>query len=119
MTTVNVFDFLIIGCGLYMVYNGIVMKTQKQIKAGVVLGKNADPNNIKDKDGFIAYMWWKLVAMGVMCAISGLLNVILTVYGGDSSISYYIQVGMNMLFFLLLLIYSVITMKAQKKYITQ
>ena len=60
----NLFDYLIILSGLYLVYTGINMKQTGEIKTGVIVSKDVDVNRIKDKEGFIKYMYARVLIIG-------------------------------------------------------
>lgn len=117
MTSINVFDFLIIFCGLYMAYTGVLMKTKGKINTGVVLSRNVDPDTIKDKEGFIKYMWSKLLALGLLCASSGIFNVTISTTIEQTEKVVMVQLIMNAFFFVLLIIYTAVVMKAQKRFL--
>ena len=113
MSTLNFFDIIVFGCGLYMVINGIQMKVSGKINTGLVLARNTSPDNIKDKEGFIAFMWSKLVVIGAVCALSGVVNIWLSRVE-EAGIA---ELIINALFFVILIIYGVVVTKAQKKFI--
>ena len=112
MSTLNIFDLIIIICGLYMAINGVLMKTHKKINTGLVLAKNTPEERIRDKDGFIAYMWWKLTLIGVICTISGIVNIACSSVEGLEILSFVF----NAVFFIILVIYGVVVTKAQKRF---
>jgi len=112
----NIFDLLIVLCGFYMAYNGVIMKVNGKINPGVVLSRNVDPNAIKDKEGFIKFMWWKLLVIGLICATAGIFNMAVSRMG-DSSTLMVIQLVLNLGFFVLLMIYAVVAMKAQSRFL--
>ena len=113
----NVFDALVIVCGLYMAYCAVMMKAKGRINSGVVMSRNLDESQLKDKQGFIDYIWWKLLVVGLLCAASGIFNIIYTRYAQESEQYVIVQVAVNTVFFILLIIYGLIVVKAQKKYL--
>ncbi len=112
----NLFDILVIGAGLYMAYCSVMMKIKGQINSSVVLSRNVDENSLKDKEGFIGYIWWKLLAVGLLCAASGVFNLVYTSVAEVSDTYIFVQIGVNTFFFILLIVYGVVVVKAQKKY---
>lgn len=115
----NIFDALITICGLYLAINGIMMKVNGTINPGVVLSKNVKVDNIKDKEGFIKYMWPKLLICGLLCAAAGIFNMTFASMVGEGDIYLFIDLGVNALFFVLLIIYGLFAVKAQKLFVKQ
>ena len=113
MSSFSIFDMIVIACGIYMAVNGIIMKTKGTINKGLVLPKNITEERLKDKEGFIKYMWPRLLICGVVVTISGFINIILTSIEGMAIADLLI----NMIFFVVLIIYAVIVSRAQKKFI--
>ncbi len=113
----NVFDFLVIICGLYMAYCAVIMKTQGRINSGVVLSRNIDESQLKDKEGFIRFIWPKLLCIGLLCAASGIFNLAYSRYSEQNPDTYMmVEVIVNMGFLALLVIYMVIVTRAQKRF---
>jgi len=112
MDVLNIFDMLVLFCGIYMAINGILMKTQNKINASLVLGKNVKEAELRDKEGFIAYMWWKVLAIGIVCALAGATNLILSKIDGMAIITTILDI----VFFAILVVYGIIISKAQKKF---
>lgn len=113
MNVLSVFDILVVFCGIYMAVNGVLMKTKNKINASLVLGKNIEESHIRDKAGFINYMWWKLLAIGIVCSISGVANIIL----GRMENMMLVSSILNIVFFAILVVYGVVVSKAQKKFL--
>lgn len=59
-------DILCMLCGAYLLYTGVVMKVQGRIISNVVLRKNTNEDSIRDKEGFIQYLYWKLAVIGIV-----------------------------------------------------
>lgn len=112
----SIFDILVVACGLYMAYCAVMMKTQGRINSGVVMSRSLDESQLKDKQGFIDYLWWKLLAVGLLCAASGLFNITYTKYAQTSEQYVFVEIAVNSVFFVLLIIYGLIVVKAQKKF---
>lgn len=68
-------DILCMLCGVYLIYSGIAMKVQGKIVGNVVLGKNMNENAIRDKDGFIRYLYLKLVITGVVIILAMVVSI--------------------------------------------
>ncbi len=109
----NVMDFICIFCGGYLMYVGIVMKTQGKINANVVLSKGISENAIRDKEGFIKYLYGKLVFIGAVIVLSGIVNLVIDLQGGDDGM---VSLITFVIFIVAMVAYGVLVSKALKKY---
>ena len=112
----SIFDLLVTVCGLYMAYCAVMMKARGRINSGVVMSRSLDESQLKDKEGFINYLWWKLLIVGLLCSASGIFNMTYTRYAQSSEQYLIVQLVVNAVFFVLLIVYGLIVVKAQKKY---
>ena len=110
------FDMLVIVCGLYMAYCAVMMKVKGRINSGVVMSRNISENQLKDKEGFIKYIWPKLLCVGLLCAASGAFNLIYSSMEVEPEKYAIVELSVNAVFFVLLIVYGVIVVKAQKKF---
>lgn len=109
----NVMDFICIFCGVYLMYVGIVMKTQGKIVANVVLSKGISENAIRDKEGFIRYLYGKLVLIGAVIVLSGIVNLVVDYQGGDDGM---VSLITFIIFVAAMTVYAIVVSKALKKY---
>ncbi len=114
--SLNVFDLLVVVCGLYMAYCAVMMKTKGRINSGVVMSRSLDESQLKDREGFINFLWWKLLIVGLLVSASGIFNMIYTRYASEAETYVLIQIIVNSIFFVLLIVYGLIVVRAQKKY---
>ena len=109
----DLMDFICMISGVYLMYAGIVMKTQGKINANVVLSKGISESAIRDKEEFIRYLYGKLVLIGAVIVLSDIVNLVIRYQGGDygtlSRITFVI-------FIVAMVIYVVVVSKALKKY---
>lgn len=109
----DLMDFICIISGGYLMYAGIVMKTQGKIVSNVVLSKGISENAIRDKEGFIRYLYGKLVLIGAVIVLSDIVSLVIKYQGGgDSTVSLIIFV----IFIAAMAAYAVVVSKALKKY---
>lgn len=106
-------DFLCIIGGGYLVYAGIVMKTQGKIVNNVVMNKGADESALRDKEGFINYLYWKLIAIGAVVILAGVANVVNDLTTQLAIISTLSSIA----FFAAIVVYAVFVNKALKKFL--
>ena len=69
-------DGLFIGCGIYIVYQSVVMRKEGVIPEGVMLNKGTVLSNNADIVGFILSMYWKGIITGLAAVVSGLLGIL-------------------------------------------
>ena len=108
----DLLDFVIIFSGVYLAYSAITMKTKRVIVANVVLNPNIKESAIKDKQGFIDYIYIRLLIVGIVIILSGLANMFNNYNQGSSIISLLTL----LLFAASLVAYSVVTKAALKKF---
>lgn len=108
----DVIDILCILCGAYLVYAAVVMKTQKRIIGNVLLKKGTDENSLKDKDGFINFLFAKVLVVGILWIIGGIINFINSYVGGPAAMTTVVCV----LFGVSLVVYGVLTNLAMRKF---
>lgn len=110
------FDFLMDGLitffGLYLIYSAFIMKRNGTIPP-VILSKDRKVEKDSDISGFIGYMYGKTMLVGVCTTVCGVVGLINDQFGGFS----YIQIGMTILFFVIVVIYGHLSVKAQKKFL--
>ena len=80
-------DILCILCGAYLVYAAIVMKTQGRIINNVLLKKGMDENSLKDKEGFIRFLFAKVLQVGILVIIGGIINWVNTYLSGPKVVT--------------------------------
>lgn len=113
MGSVNIFDILIILCGLYMIYTAVIMKIKGRITPGIVVSKDVDTKKIRDKEGFIGYMFGKVLLMGVLTSAIGGFGIVVT----RLNLPAYITLISLGCFMVLLIIFAVASNRAKKQYI--
>lgn len=80
----NLMDFICIVSGVYLMYAGIVMKTQGKIVSNAVLSRSISENAIRDKEGFIRYLYGKLVLIGAVIVLSDIVSLVMEYQSGDN-----------------------------------
>lgn len=113
MNTSTFFDLLITGSGFYLIYIAIIMKKKGEIKQGVIVSKDVDIDKIRDKKGFIDYMFSRLLLVGVLTIAAGMVSLLNTYFTGPS----YISIIIVVIYLLVLILFTAATVKARKKYI--
>lgn len=109
-------DWIVILCtisGVYMMYAAIVMKYKGKFIKSVVLSNGVDENSIRDKEGFIKYLYIRLLTCGVVDVIMGIICLISDYISGPGIMS----VIANLVFFASLVAYMIFINKALKKYV--
>lgn len=106
-------DLLCIIGGGYLVYAGVVMKTQGKIVSNVVMNKGADESALRDKEGFIQYLYLKLIIVGVVVMLAGVANIV-----NDLTMkSAILATALNCAFAVAIIVYAVFINKALKKFL--
>lgn len=69
-------DVLFLASGIYLIYTACIAKRNGTITANVMLDKSTDERNIKDKSGYIEYMYKRILIVGALIAVSGIINLV-------------------------------------------
>ncbi len=105
-------DLLMCGCAVYILFLTLKMK-----KTGVIpqflVSPRINLNRAKDTPGFINYMFPRLI----IYSIAVFLFAAVSIAGSIFKISPYITVFTIVAFFVILVYYCVITIKAQNRYL--
>lgn len=113
MGNMNIFDLLIGASGVYLIYTAVEMKRTGEIKTGVLVSKEMDVNKMKDKEGFIRYMFGRVLLAGVLIVLSAAGNLARTSLNGPAWLSMAGNIG----FFVALVLYMLAYAKAKKMFI--
>ncbi|MFI3212214.1 MAG: hypothetical protein R3Y24_02635 [Eubacteriales bacterium] len=106
-------DAIIGGMGIYIMVQGINMKKTGVIPEGLLVSKKVNLNSIKDKAGFIQYMFLPTMILGVLGLLSGVVGTVNDYMSGLDVIT----AILSGLFLIALIAFYVMDIKAQKKYI--
>ena len=69
-------DFLFLLSGVYLMGTAITAKTQGNISANVMLSKNTSEKDIEDKEGFINYMYKRILLAGILIVVAAIVHLI-------------------------------------------
>lgn len=69
-------DILFFASGAYLIYTAVVAKKKGSVTGNVMLGKDMAENDIKDKAGFIAYMYRRILLAGVMIIVGSMIHLV-------------------------------------------
>ncbi len=111
----GVIDFLFFASGCYLIYTAISAKKNKTIAANVMLSKNTNEKDIRDKVGYIDYMYKKILFAGVLICIASVIHLANDYYIHSQTLTW---VGIALIF-AALVIYVISFSRGQKQYLTQ
>lgn len=106
-------DVLFLASGVYLIWTAISAKRQGNIVANVMLGKDISEDNIKDKVGFVEYIYKRILLSGVLIVIGSAVHLINDYYIFSNALTW---VGIALVF-IALVIYISAYMRGQKRYI--
>lgn len=95
-----------------LIYNAIKMKSSREIPKMVVSAR-IDLEKAIDKEGFIDYMFPRLIFLGVAIFVFSVFALL----SGYLGLNAYISFISDMAFFVIIIVFGVITVKAQDKYL--
>lgn len=106
-----VLDLLIMGCGIYMIYWAVQMKTTNKIPS-MLVGKGFPINRAKDPNGFIKFTFPYTFAAGIVLLAGGFVGAL-----GLFVTQPLVETLMRLLLVVVIVAYGMVLMKAQKKYL--
>ena len=81
-------DILFFGSGVYLIYTTVMAKKNGNIVSNVMLAKSVSENRIKDKLGFIDYMYKRILLAGVMIVIASIIHLVNDYYLYSSTLTW-------------------------------
>lgn len=106
-----ILDLLIMGCGIYIIYWAVQMKTTNKIPA-MLVGKGFPINRAKDPEGFIKFTFPFTFATGIVLLAAGLVGAL-----GLFVTNPLAETLMRIVLVIVIVSYGMVLMKAQKKYL--
>ena len=108
----NVIEIVLLGCALYILFMTFRMKATRNIPRFFVNAK-IDIEKAKDKEGYIDFMTPRLIVFSLaLAAFSGV-----ALLSEFFSLPFYVSIITNVAYIALLVVYAVISVKAQTKYL--
>lgn len=108
----NIFDVLIVGSGLYLIYAAIAMKRTGKVP-GVMLSKGVDVKKTADVSGFIKDAFWKTIVIGIVSVLAGGIGL----YSNYNAGLGWLYTAVIPVYAVALMLYGYLMVKAQKKYL--
>lgn len=106
-------DAFIAIMGGYFIYKAMEMKRTGNLAKGIMVGKDIDLSKARDVNGFIVYMFPKTIVVGACAVICGIVGIINDLYGGLAMV----QLALTGIFFVVVVIFGYLAVKAQKKFL--
>jgi hypothetical protein len=106
------FDLLIMACGVYMVYWAVQMKKERKIPE-MLVGKSFKLERAKDPEGFIDHTFPYTFGTGVILFVAGFV-LSLGIFSDTFPI---IDTLISLALVVIIILYGVLLMNAQKKYL--
>ena len=104
---------LLFGYGIYLIYLHINMKNTGIIPKTLISNK-IDLNKSKDIKGYIEHTYKKGIAFGIILSVCAAIMYFRDYF---NTISPWIAIVANIMFFVIMIVYSVVFIKAQQKYL--
>lgn len=106
-----ILDLLVMGCGVYMVYWAVQMRSTNKIPA-MLVGRGFPVNRAKDPEGFIKFTFPFTFAAGVVLFAVGMVGAL-----GLFRTYPLVETLMRLMLVAVIIGYGMVLMKAQKKYL--
>lgn len=105
-------EILLIACAVYMVYLTFKMKQTGEIPTFFVNNK-VKLENAKDKEGYIAFMFPRMLIFSFFVAAFAVLSILSNYFVFPGVVTLIIYIG----YVALLIFYSIISVKAQNRFL--
>lgn len=89
------------------------MKRSQSIEGSILISKEIDLKKAKDIPGYIQYMYYKTLVLGVVGLISGALGIYNSYGGGLDSVQYISMI----LYFMAIVLYGYFSVRAAKRFL--
>ena len=106
-------DLLFLGSGIYLIFAACMAKKNGTIAVNIMLDKHTDENAIKDKQGFIDYMFKRIMLAGILIIIAAAVNLVNDYYFSSIALNW---VGI-LIILAAIIVYVVAYKKGRKTYI--
>ena len=100
-SAIDIFNILIIAFGAYIIYAAIILKKDGKISKSLMLSPGANDSTIKNKDGFIKFMFTRTVILGIVVTLSGCWDIVFPQLAGNG----WIELTIILVFMLILVLY--------------
>lgn len=111
----GVIDVLFLASGFYLIWTAIMAKKRGRIAEKVMLSKDASEKDIRDKIGFIEYVYKRIFLAGVLITVSSIIHLANDYYIRSGILTWVGIAGV----LLALIIYTTAYLGAQKRYMVQ
>ena len=106
-------DMLFLASGIYLIWTAISAKRQGNIVANVMLSKDMSEGHVKDKVGFIEYMYKRILLSGVLIVLGSAVHLVNDYYIFSNALTW---VGIALVS-IALIIYISAYLSGRKRYI--
>ena len=69
------FDMLLLGLGVYLLYAWYLLKFKGEVKENILLVKEYPFKKCKDKNGYFAYTAPRLFVFALICSVAGAIGL--------------------------------------------
>lgn len=106
-------DILFLLSGVYLIYTAYMAKKKGNIAGNVMLSKDMNESSIRDKAGFIEYMYKRIVAVGIMIILGSIVHMVNDYYIHSKALTW---VGIVVIL-AAIAIYTAAYLRGQKRYL--
>lgn len=84
----GIIDIMFLASGIYLIYTAVMAKKRGNIQGNVMLGKDVSEGDIRDKAGFIEYMYKRVAAAGIIIIIASAIHMVNDYYIGSAALTW-------------------------------
>lgn len=72
----GIMDLIVVGGGIYVLYQYVIMVTSRQLKSSLLLPKDLNIKKCRDVEGYINYVGLKQLIFGIVALVCGIIGLI-------------------------------------------
>ena len=108
-------DILFFVSGIYLIYTAVMAKKKGNVTGNVMLAKDMTEKDIRDKTGFIEYMYKRILLAGVMIIVASIIHLVNDYYLSSPILTW---IGIAVIL-AAIVIYTVAYLRGQKRYLRE
>lgn len=109
----GIINGLFVGYGIYILYTAWLMKTKGELKSGWLVSKNIDLSKSRDKEGYMSYMFCRIVIFAFFTLSYGMLGM----YDMYVASLGNVMTAAILIYFVILVWFAIETVRSSNKYL--
>ncbi len=78
---IDIMGLVLLLCGVYIIYAAIILKKDGIVTRSIMASKAKDPDRMRDREGFAAFLFPRALALGTICCLEAVWEVFVAPMG--------------------------------------